>query len=117
MVFGLALLLLAQLLGTLLASWLGLPIPGPVLGMALLALGLLLAKRVPHGLKTAAGGLLKHMPLFFIPAGVGVIVLQDQLRAAWLPLVAAIIGSTLLALAVTALVMKGLARLLDRRRS
>lgn len=117
MVFGLALLLLAQLIGTLLASWLWLPIPGPVLGMALLALGLLAAKRVPHGLKTASSALLKHMPLFFIPAGVGVIVLQDQLRAAWLPLLVALVGSTLLALTVTAFVMKGLVRLLDRRRS
>lgn len=115
MVFGLALLLLAQLAGELLARGLHLPIPGPVLGMALLATGLVVFRRVPHGLETASGALLKHMPLFFVPAGVGIIVLQGPLRAAWLPLVVALVGSTVLALAVTALVMKGLARLLRRQ--
>lgn len=117
MLYGLALLLLAQCAGTLLASLLKLPIPGPVLGMALLSLGLLALRRVPHGLKAASDGLLKHMPLFFVPAGVGVVVLQDALRAAWLPLVMAILGSTVLALASTALVMKGLSRLLAGRPS
>jgi holin-like protein len=74
--------------------------------MALLAVVLAAARRVPEGLTLVADMLLRAMPLFFIPAGVGVLALSDTLRAAWLPVTAALLVSTLLAIAVTALVMK-----------
>jgi holin-like protein len=54
------------------------------------------------------------MPLFFIPAGVGVMVLSEQFRAAWLPISAALLGSTLLAMATTAIVMKTVAKHMAR---
>jgi len=94
MFVGIAILLACQVSGELLASALRIPLPGPVLGMALLAL--------------------KAMPLFFIPAGVGVLTLSETLRTAWLPITGALLGSTLLALLVTALFMKGTMRLLAR---
>ena len=91
-----------------------LPLSGPVLGMALLTIALALRGRTPAGLARVSNLLLRAMPLFFIPAGVGVIVLSEQFRTAWLPISAALLGSTLLAMATTAIVMKAVARLLAR---
>jgi holin-like protein len=109
---GLVLLLAAQVAGEVLA--LRLPVPGPVLGMGLLALLLALGGRVPEGLARAARALLGIMALCFIPAGVGVMVYTRQLADAWIPILVALLLSTLLALAVTALVMKLVGRLLRR---
>lgn len=108
-----AVLLLAFYFG---ADWLAtrfhLPLSGPVLGMALLTVALALRGRTPDGLARVSNLLLKAMPLFFIPAGVGVVVLSEQFRAAWLPITAALLGSTLLAMATTAIVMKAVAKYL-----
>jgi holin-like protein len=114
---GIAVLLACQAVGEILATGLHVPIPGPVLGMALLAAALAAARRIPTGLAQVADGLLKAMPLFFIPAGVGVLVLSSTLQSAWLPITVALLASTVLAIAVTALVMIGAQRLLARRRS
>jgi holin-like protein len=111
---GAAILLACQLGGEWLSKRLQLPLPGPVLGMAALATVLATSGRTPHGLSQVATWLLTAMPLFFIPAGVGIVLLSETLRAAWLPITAALVGSTLIALATTAIVMKMLARLLSR---
>lgn len=101
------LLIAAQLLGTGLQLAAHLPVPGPVIGLFLLAL--LLACR-PHwhsaGLAQVSGGLLRHMGLLFVPAGVGLIDHLDLLQAETLPLIGGLVGSTLLALVATALVME-----------
>lgn len=100
-------LVAAQLAGTGLHLTFHLPLPGPVIGLFLLAL--LLAVR-PAGqsrsMDQVAGGLLRHMGLLFVPAGVGLIDHLDLLRAETLPLLAGLVGSTLLSLAGTALVME-----------
>jgi holin-like protein len=111
---GVAILLACLMGGEWVARWGNLPLPGPVLGMALLTVPLAILGRTPHGLDTVATLLLRAMPLFFIPAGVGIVLLSETFRAAWLPISVALLGSTLVALATTALVMKGLARLLAK---
>jgi holin-like protein len=117
MLVGAAILLACQEGGGWLATRLAWPLPGPVLGMMLLAVVLTLLGRTPQGLSEVASWLLKAMPLFFIPAGVGILLLSETLRAAWLPITAALLASTLIALATTATVMKGLARRLARTRA
>lgn len=112
---GFVLLLGCQLGGEALSRVLRLPIPGPVLGMALLALGLVLAGRVPRGLARAGHGLLGHLSIFFVPAGVGIVTLLPLLRREALPILVALVASTLLGLAATALAMKGISILLARR--
>ena len=74
MIEGLLILLLCQLAGTLVADTLHLPIPGAVLGMLLL-LGLLAWRRPAEDapVMTASHHLLQHLPLLFVPAGVGVV--------------------------------------------
>ncbi len=116
MLVGAAVLLAFQLGAEWIATRFHLPLSGPVLGMAALTVALAASGRAPQGLATVSNLLLKAMPLFFIPAGVGVLVLSDQLRAAWVPIATSLLGSTLVAMAATATVMKGVAQLLARVR-
>jgi holin-like protein len=102
-----------QLLGEIIRSALHLPLPGPVAGMLLLTLWLALrgrgmepaAKAPASPLDQTAGALLEHMGLLFMPAGVGIIAEAGLLRQEWLPIMAGVIGSTVLSLMVTGLVM------------
>lgn len=114
MIVGAAVLLAFYFGADWLATRFHLPLSGPVLGMALLTVALALRGRTPAGLDRVSSVLLKAMPLFFIPAGVGVMVLSEQFRAAWLPISAALLVSTLLAMATTAIVMKTVAKHLSR---
>mgnify|MGYP006213194861 CR=1 FL=1 len=64
----LAILLAIYLLGCQLASWLAWPIPGGVIGLALLLLVFALGWVKPAALQLGAGLLMAEMLLFFIPA-------------------------------------------------
>ena len=64
MLLGAAILLACQLGGDGLATRLAWPLPGPVLGMAILAVTLAIRGRTPQGLGKVAAWLLKAMPLF-----------------------------------------------------
>ena len=106
MLAGFAALLFFQLIGELLVRLTAIPVPGPVLGMALLLLAVLLFKKVPQGLREASEGLLRYLPLLFVPAGVGLInhgiLLKQDL---WVILVTLVV-STALTLMVTVLVLQ-----------
>jgi holin-like protein len=109
------LLIAAQLVGSELESAAHLPLPGPVIGLFLLAL--LLAVRPAwqsSGLTQVSGGLLRHMGLLFVPAGVGLIDHLDLLSAETLPLLGGLVGSTLLSLVATALILEWHGRLSAR---
>lgn len=56
-------------------------------------------------------GLLRHLSLLFVPAGVGVINHLGRLRAEWVAVAAGVIASTVLTIAVTAVVFERVARL------
>lgn len=115
MIEALAMLLTLQLIGEVLVKLLDLPLPGPVLGMALLFAGLLLrGAAVPERLAGAARGLLDHLSLLFVPAGVGVIVHVGRIAEQWLPLSVALVVSTLLTIAVTGWLMQTLTRVWRR---
>lgn len=75
-----------QLLGELAVRSLGLPVPGPVVGMVLL-FGVLCVRRPgsESGTLRAATGLLKHMQLLFVPVTVGIMVHAQAIREQWLP--------------------------------
>ncbi|HWL80578.1 MAG TPA: CidA/LrgA family protein [Roseomonas sp.] len=120
MIPGLATLLCCQLVGEVLARALHLPVPGPVIGMALLFVGLLLrdqflpaaARPDPGapGLGRVADTLLSNLGLLFVPAGVGVVVYGPQLARSWAPLSLAIVVGTLLSIAFTGRVAQALMR-------
>ena len=106
MVRALAVLLLCQLAGTVVQAALGLPVPGPVLGFVLL-LAVFLRNGGPGAeVKGAAQGLLRHMGLLYVPAGVGVVGELTVLRQNAVGLLIAIPVSTILGLLVTGVVMQ-----------
>jgi holin-like protein len=64
--------------------------------------------RVP--VQAGADALLSHLSLLFVPVGVGVITHLDLISQYGLRLVAVIVLSTWIGLAVTALILRGLLR-------
>lgn len=113
MLQGLVLLLVFQFVGEGLSAWLDLPMPGNVIGMALLLLALSRGWVKTEWLQEAAELLLSYMALFFVPAGVGVMLYFDLIGREWLPIVAATVLSTFVVMAVTGWTEQ----LLDRDRS
>ena len=116
MLIALATLLGCELLGELLRGALHLPVPGPVIGMFILTVWLVRRQRAgAQGAQTqtpvltpldrTAGILLEYMGLLFVPAGVGIIGEATLLRQEWLPILGGIIGSTVLSLGLTGIVM------------
>lgn len=95
---GITWLLVFQCAGEGTARLFGLPVPGPVVGMLMLFTALLFRKRVPESLGAAADGLARHLSLLFVPAGVGVMLHFARLAEDWVPIVAALLVSTVLTL-------------------
>ncbi len=106
----LTLILVCQLAGELVVGALALPIPGPVVGMLLLFVILMIRGDVPAQLEQTASGLLRSMSLLFVPAGTGVILHFQLLGEALLPVGVALIISTLATIVVTALLMHWLGK-------
>ena len=103
-----------QLAGELIRETTGLPIPGPVIGMFLLAALLALRTEtagltIPPALEQTAQALITMMGLLFVPAGVGIVAEGALLREEWRPILAALLGSTILSVLVTGLVMHWIA--------
>lgn len=115
MIVHLATLLAFQLAGETLSRGLGLIIPGPVIGMVLLLVFFIVAPRAAVAIQPTAQGLLSHLSLLFVPAGVGIVAHLDKLGEDGLAILLALAGSTALAIAVGALVFVGLARLVGAR--
>lgn len=101
----LATLLVFQAIGEALSYALKLPVPGPVVGMALLLCWLLLDANAAERMRATSLELLKHLSLLFVPAGVGVMLHVSRLADEGLAVGIALVASTLLAIAVTALVI------------
>jgi holin-like protein len=104
---GLACLLTAQALGELLTRALSLPLPGPVVGMALMLVALRWAP-VRACVAVCASFLLAHLSLLFVPVGVGVMTHLGLVAQYGGRMLAVLVISTVVGLAVTALVMHAL---------
>jgi putative effector of murein hydrolase LrgA (UPF0299 family) len=110
MIRGFAVLLLCQLLGEVTARGFVLPVPGPVLGLALLVVGLAAWNRFrPYDDATLQGsavgqvadGLLAALGLLFVPAGVGVVQYVGLIGDYGLALGLALVVSTFATLVAT----------------
>jgi putative effector of murein hydrolase LrgA (UPF0299 family) len=121
LILSLTLILLCQLAGEAVAVGTGWPIPGPVIGMALLLLVLVLRDRtrtlIPAELRdgtveSTAKGLLSHLSLLFVPAGVGVLQRLDVIASHGIGLAVALVASTLLGLLATVGVFLAASRLI-----
>ena len=114
MIGAITLLLVFQLLGEVLAQGFGLPIPGPVIGMALLFAALIWRGGPSPELRNTAQGLLQHLSLLFVPAGTGVMLHFRRVSDEWLPLLVSLLVSTALTIALTALLLRWLLRAVPR---
>jgi holin-like protein len=116
MILSLTLILLAQLIGEALARASNLPVPGPLIGMALLLLFLVVRDRasrlaprvlapplVDGRLESTGKGLLANLSLMFVPAGAGIVGRLDVLAVHGVALAVVVLVSTVTTLAATAL--------------
>ena len=103
-------LLACQLAGEVIARLLGLPVPGPVLGMVILFVALAIRGHVPDDVGVVTGGLLQNLSLLFVPAGVGVMLHAGLLVENWLAVSAALMASVVITIAVTGLAMSWMKR-------
>ena len=96
-----------QSVGELLSRGLHLPFPGPVIGMLLLVLALRWpVVRAP--VAACANFLLSHLSLLFVPVGVGVMTHLGLLGQFGVRMLAVIVLSTWVGLAVTAWVVRAM---------
>ncbi|QUS41765.1 CidA/LrgA family protein [Tardiphaga alba] len=123
MIASLCLILLCQLAGEIIVRALAMPIPGPVFGMLLLFILLLLRDRATllargplqgGGVENAAKGLLAHLSLMFIPAGVGVVQRLDLLAEHGAAIVAVLAISVVITLLATVGTFLVIGRLMAR---
>jgi holin-like protein len=109
MLRGFAVLLVFQLIGEVLTRAAYLPLPGPVAGMALLLVVLEL-RRPGEELRAVSSGLLSHLSLLFVPAGVGIMLHAPRLASEWPAIVVSLLVSTAATIAVTAFLAERLSR-------
>jgi holin-like protein len=123
MIAGFALLLMCQLVGEMVVRGLGLPLPGPVLGMGLLVLTLGVWTSIKetdhvvdasHPVGRVADGLLGSLGLMFVPAGVGIVQYFGLIGTYGVALVSALVLSTVVTLAVTVATFVAIKRLFSR---
>jgi holin-like protein len=110
----LGLLLGCQLAGEFIARGLGLPIPGPVLGLVILLAALALRPPLASALRPTTQVILAHLSLMFVPAGVGVIGNLDVLSSDWVSLLVVLTLSTILSMLVTVATFIAMKRLMYR---
>ena len=109
MLEGLIKLLAFQVAGEAVVHLFSLPIPGAVIGMALLFVYLVI-RQGDESLDTFTGGFLRHLSLLFIPAAVGIMAHLGRIADEWLAIAIALGVSTTAAILATALSIKLLRR-------
>ena len=123
MIASLSLILLCQLAGEIIVRGLRLPMPGPVIGLLLLLLILLARDRFAFlargplqgdGVEDASRGLLAHLSLLFIPAGVGVVQKLDLLAEHGIAIIGILAVSVVVTLLVTVATFLVASRLMAR---
>ena len=105
---SLALIILFQLSGEFIHNYFNLLIPGTVIGMILFFTYLCLMGDSNKKLVDTGSLLLKHLPLLFIPAGVGIIAHTNELKTQGAAIIASLTLGTLIAFIASLLILKKL---------
>lgn len=115
MIKGIICLIFFYALGEGITLLTNLPIPGAVIGMLLLFFLLRYrGQSTPTWLNDSSQLFIRFLPLFFLPAAVGIFFLPDAFHTQWPAFLGAIVIATLISLATTALVMKELLKKADK---
>ncbi len=126
MIASLSVILICQLVGEVIVRALGVPVPGPVVGLALLFVVLITRDRFAvlargplrdNAVEGTAKGLLAHLSLLFVPAGVGVVQQLDLIAQRGLAIFAILAASVLVTLVVTVGTFLITSRLMRRKGS
>ncbi|MGA4532639.1 CidA/LrgA family protein [Ectopseudomonas chengduensis] len=112
---GLSWLVLCQLLGTVFNVLLLPMLPGPIIGMLLLFVFLMLRGEVGEPLSVASSSLLKYLPLILVPPAVGVMAYASDIAADFWAVVGALVLSLLVSLAFAGWLMQKLIERQQRR--
>ena len=110
MIAGLVEILVFQGLGEVLSRFAVPMIPGPVAGLVLMLAWLRVRRTVPPHVELVASALTRHLGLLFVPAAVGVVLFWPHLRSNAVAVLAALVVSVVLTIAVSAAVLRVLAR-------
>jgi putative effector of murein hydrolase LrgA (UPF0299 family) len=110
MISGFVQILLFQSIGELASKFLLPTLPGPVIGLVLLVLWLVMRKEMNAELAMVADGFSQYLGLLFVPAAVGVVLFLPQLQANALAIVSALVGSVILTIGSSALVVRFLSK-------
>lgn len=100
-VLQVGILYLFFLLGQLIARFFDLIIPGSIIGLLLLLTGLLLRVIPASLIKDGAKLMILFLPLFFIPATVGIVQYPEFLSVKGVLLILIVVVSTCISLALT----------------
>lgn len=115
MIRGVTGLIAFQIVGEFVVRLFDLPVPGPVLGMLLLFIWLRLRRVGDQAALVRAGtALLEHLQLFFVPAGVAIVVYLSTLGEDALPITVSVLASWAIGLVVIGWTAVGLERLTGR---
>ncbi|KQB53745.1 murein hydrolase transporter LrgA [Pseudomonas endophytica] len=105
---GLTWLVLFQLLGTALNHLFVPVLPGPIIGLLLLLIYLLVCGQVSEPLNEAAKSLLRYLPLLLVPPAVGVMVYAADIAADFWAISGALVLSLLISMAFVGVLMQRL---------
>lgn len=106
---GILVLLVFQCLGEAINAYFDLGMPGPVIGMLLLFVGLCIHGAAPTGIARASQTLIPMLAIMFMPAAAGIFFLGPEFADQWLAIATAIVVATVLSLLFNGLLMKWLA--------
>lgn len=126
MIASLSVILICQLIGEVIVRALRVPVPGPVVGLAILFAVLIIRDRFSvlargplrdNAVEGTAKGMLAHLSLLFVPAGVGVVQQLDLLAQRGLAIFVVLAASVLVTLVVTVGTFLITSRLIRRGRN
>jgi holin-like protein len=104
---GILILLAFYGAGTLASKWLHIPLPGNLVGMLLLTLGLCMGWIRMDWVEQASALLVRHMMLFFVPIIVGAASYIGLISQDPLPIVLAMVLGPMLVMLVTGRLVQG----------
>lgn len=87
-----------------------LPVPGSVIGMLLLFAALYFKLVKVDDVESVGTFLLDNLSIFFLPAGVGIMVYFPVIKDHWLSLLIVLVSTTILTLGIVGKVVQGVKR-------
>lgn len=105
MLKGIIILLVFQFFGEIIVKLFDWLVPGPVIGMLLLLIFLILRKSSFHSLDRAVFLHLRYLPMLFIPAAMGIITQIDTLEKEFWAIIISLVFGTIIALIFSAKLM------------